>query len=177
MFSCSSILLWSSQSDLCREPRSTLNFKHTTNAKTSLGAHKKTQNSWLTPVVVAAMVHVYCVNLLSAYPKISQTSSILVPILSQFWGLGPTWADLGPPWDLNDEDVHSKPPFLRILSPKGDPIRDPKINLGASRWPSELPRTSFGGDFLRTYFLHENRPPKLTQKVIFFGPLDVAKTW
>ena len=32
------------------------------------------------------------------------------------------------------------------------------------------------GIFLRTYFLHEIRPPKLTQKVIFFGTLDVAKT-
>ena len=117
-----------------------------------------------------------CVNLLSVYPKISRKSSILGPILSLFWVLGPTWADLGPPWDLNDEDVHSKPPFLRILSPKGDPIRDPKITLGASMWPSELPRTSFGGEFLRTYFLHKIRPPKLTQKVVFFGPLYIAKT-
>ena len=49
------------------------------------------------------------------------------------------------------------------------------VSLGLAE-PSELPRPSFGGDFLRTYFLHENRHPKLTQKVVIFGPLDVVKT-
>ena len=68
----------------------------------------------------------------------------------------------------------SKPPFLKILAPTGGPIGDPKITLGASRWPSELPRTSFGGDFLRTYFLHENRHPKIAQKVGAFLLSDIA---
>ena len=67
-------------------------------------------------------------------------------------------------------------PFLQILCQNWDPVGDPKITLGAPRWPSELPRTSFGGDFLWTCFLHENRHPKPIQKVFFFGTLDVAKT-
>ena len=67
-------------------------------------------------------------------------------------------------------------PFLQILCQNGDPVGDTKITLGATRWPSKLARTSFGGDFLRTYFLHEIWVPKLTQKVVFFGTPDVAKT-
>ena len=72
--------------------------------------------------------------------------------------------------------MHSKLPFLKILSPTGGPVEgDPKIILGASRWPSELPMTSVGGDFLRTFFLHEIKLPKLTQTAVFLGLLDVAK--
>ena len=66
--------------------------------------------------------------------------------------------------------------FKDFVSKRG-PHWDPKITLGASRWPSELPRTSFGRDFLRTYILHEHRNPKLIQKVILFGTLGVAETW
>ena len=42
------------------------------------------------------------------------------------------------------------------------PPWNPKITLGASRWPSELPRTCFGGDFLWTCFLHQHRCKKLS---------------
>ena len=119
------------------------------------------------------MVRVYYVNLFSAYPN---NITKIVDFGTHFESILGPWANLGPPWDLNGEDMHSKPPFSRILSPNGGPIGDPKITLGASRWPSELPRTSFGGDFLWTCFLHEKRHPKLIQKVVFFGTLDVAKT-
>ena len=62
------------------------------------------------------------------------------------------------------------------MFPNGTPIGDPKIKMGASRWPFELPMIFFDRDFLQTYFLHEIRHPKLKQKVVIFGQLDVAKT-
>ena len=67
-------------------------------------------------------------------------------------------------------------PFLQILCQNWNPVGGPKITLGATRRPSKLARTSFGGDFLRTYFLQEIWVPKLAQQVVFFGPADVAKT-
>ena len=115
-------------------------------------------------------------NLPKPVQKRCRKSSILGPILNQFWGLFLEQSPQGPPWGhLGLKDTF-KASFLEILSPTGGPIGDPKITLGASRWPSELPRTSFGGDFLRTYFLHEIWVPKFTQKVVFFGSVDVAKT-
>ena len=74
--------------------------------------------------------------------------------------------------------MHPKLPFFKILSPTGRPIGDPKIALGASRWPSEFLMTSFGWHFLRTYLLPEIQLPKLTHShtVVFFGMLGVAET-
>ena len=60
---------------------------------------------------------------------------------------------------------------------KWDPIRDPKIKVGAARWASELPMTCFGRVFFRTYILHQIKYPKLIQKDAFLGPLDMAETW
>ena len=71
--------------------------------------------------------------------------------LGSFWrperGLGPTWGYLGISKVKVCTPSFQKLPFLRILSPKGDPIGDPKSTLRASRLPSELPMTSFGLDF------------------------------
>ena len=77
--------------------------------------------------------------------------------------LGP-WAHLEPPWHLKGQGGHSKLPLFKDFVSKWDPIGTQKITLGASRWPSELPMTSFGGDFLRTYSLHEIRLPKTNTK-------------
>ena len=52
----------------------------------------------------------------------------------------------------------------------------PKKHTGGLQVATELPRTSFGVDFLRTYFLHEIWLPKIIQKAVFFGTVDVAKT-
>ena len=52
----------------------------------------------------------------------------------------------------------------------------PKNHTGDLQVGTELPKTSVGRDFLRTYFLHESWVQKLTQKVVFFGPADLAET-
>ena len=91
------------------------------------------------------------------------------------WILEP-WADLGPPLDLGAllqvRCALQASIFRDLVSNWGRP----KNTLGASRWPSELPRTSFGGNLLRTYFLHEIWVQKKPQKVVFFGPVDLAET-
>ena len=95
------------------------------------------------------------------------------PFWINFWTLGRHGATLG---SQRLRCAFQASIFKDFVSNWG-PIGDPKITLGASRWPSELPKTSFGGDFVRTYLLHEIWFPKLMQKVVFFGPVDVAKTW
>ena len=94
-------------------------------------------------------------------------------ILSEFGSLGPSWDQLG---ISKVKRVHSKLPFFRILALNGDPIRSQKIILGASRWVSELAMMCFRRGFFRTYILHQIKYPKLIQKDVFFGPLDMAET-
>ena len=98
--------------------------------------------------------------------NVSQNHRLWHPFWVNLWALG----HLGLPWDLKGSlGTHFKLPFLRILSSNGSPIGDPKFTLGASRCQSELPMTSYGGDFVRTYFLYEIGHPKFTQKVFFLN--------
>ena len=108
--------------------------------------------------------------------KITHFGTHFDSILESFWvnfgTLGRLGATLGPQRLRCAFQVSF---FTDFVSQWG-PHWGPKITLGASGWPSELPKTSFGGDFLRTCFLHEIWVPKLAQKVVFFGTLDLAET-
>ena len=58
----------------------------------------------------------------------------------------------------------------------GTPFGAHKSHWGVSRWVSELAMMCFRRGFFRTYILHQIRYPKLIQKDVFFGPLDMAET-
>ena len=72
---------------------------------------------------------------------IYKKSSFWGPILNNFWG-------------LKGSSIHSKPHFLQILCPNGDPIGDPGITLGATKWPRKPPKVCFWGVFFSTCFFH-----------------------
>ena len=66
--------------------------------------------------------------------------------------------------------------ILEDFSSKWELIWSPKITLRVSRGVSELAMMCFRRGFFRTYILHQIKYPKLIQKDVFVGPLDMAET-
>ena len=111
-----------------------------------------TNQSWnqrLAMVETLSEKNIYPTSMQNIYTIVWGRSSIVGPILNQFWGLGSTWDHLG------ISKVKTYIPsrhFQGCLSPNRGAIGNPKITLGASKLPSELPMTSFGRDFVRACF-------------------------
>ena len=112
-------------------------------------------------------------------PRVSARNLYPRPISTQFWGLYLEQNPQGPPrGHLGTSKVkgYFQSLLFKDFVANWGPHWGPKNHTGGLQVATELPKTSFGGDFLRTYFLHENWVQKLAQTVVFFGPVDVAKT-
>ena len=118
-----------------------------------------------------------------ARSAVSEKVSFWVPFWSRFWRqMSHKCYTCRCPPNVHQMSTRCPPHVPHMLhkchtSVCMSPKRVPKLlQNGSQTGRSLVPRTSLRGDFLRTCFVHENRHPKLTRKVVFSGPLDVAKS-
>ena len=88
--------------------------------------------------------------------------------------LGRFGVALKPPWDPKGASVHFKPPFSRILSPKGTQSGTQKSPLGPQGHHLSLQSVSWS-DVSLDLRSHLNLAPRITTKVWLFR--DVRHGW